>query len=463
MEYTHKPGLRGTCEACHTAKVKCDREKPSCSRCKKHGSRCLYIPTKRPGRPRKVSSVSSILYEDLVTKRIVQDTTFISTGEGHLLAEDCQVRLLDDATTMTSLLTPDASIYVIPELTEASLSVPLPEQNFGLSKSPSITGVDNFCTIDPSLYAWHDSEDSSSSIQQDNSSENSCSHGRHNLSGHANLQQPHLCNVQNLVPPHFTDTENSMTSDMREFFANCITLKSQGQVKFALGCMQHDNEQERVGQDPFCLCQEALASVMLYRSYAKHAQPDGFLSAYLHVQRVLQWTNDTYIVCQVCTNDELMSYTLVSVAYEIVDAYKQIIESHINLQRKELRQSVQEESESPRQIQTQPEPMTPVSLLEQVRLNLGSMNIEGSAKMVFLCEFMRLKLCQVASIVDDLLSAKAAVAGQTPQAVTILAAPIHNLRTTIVNHIGVIKGMLLTVRHDVNLQDDMHDWSGEFS
>ncbi|KAG5925846.1 hypothetical protein E4U42_003884 [Claviceps africana] len=44
--------LRETCHACALSKVRCSKEKPSCTRCSKRGVTCEYIVTKRPGRKR---------------------------------------------------------------------------------------------------------------------------------------------------------------------------------------------------------------------------------------------------------------------------------------------------------------------------------------------------------------------------------------------------------------------------
>ncbi|KAI5922015.1 aflatoxin regulatory protein-domain-containing protein [Camillea tinctor] len=44
------PKLRDSCHACATSKVKCHKEKPTCSRCAKRGLTCEYVATKRGGR-----------------------------------------------------------------------------------------------------------------------------------------------------------------------------------------------------------------------------------------------------------------------------------------------------------------------------------------------------------------------------------------------------------------------------
>lgn len=44
--------LRDSCQACAMSKVKCPKEKPTCSRCESRGLACQYIFTRRPGRRR---------------------------------------------------------------------------------------------------------------------------------------------------------------------------------------------------------------------------------------------------------------------------------------------------------------------------------------------------------------------------------------------------------------------------
>ncbi|KAI0595139.1 aflatoxin regulatory protein-domain-containing protein [Biscogniauxia sp. FL1348] len=44
------PKLRDSCHACASSKVKCHKEKPTCSRCAKRGLTCEYVATKRGGR-----------------------------------------------------------------------------------------------------------------------------------------------------------------------------------------------------------------------------------------------------------------------------------------------------------------------------------------------------------------------------------------------------------------------------
>ncbi|KAF7533417.1 hypothetical protein G7054_g7116 [Neopestalotiopsis clavispora] len=47
---TAQPKLRDSCEGCAISKMKCPRQKPTCSRCAKRGLQCVYLATRRGGR-----------------------------------------------------------------------------------------------------------------------------------------------------------------------------------------------------------------------------------------------------------------------------------------------------------------------------------------------------------------------------------------------------------------------------
>lgn len=44
--------LRASCDACNEAKVRCSKDKPSCTRCVSHGTGCVYSPSQRAGKYR---------------------------------------------------------------------------------------------------------------------------------------------------------------------------------------------------------------------------------------------------------------------------------------------------------------------------------------------------------------------------------------------------------------------------
>ncbi len=54
-----KPKLRTSCDGCQAAKLGCSQEKPTCRRCMRHGTICVYSPFRRIGRPRKSTNPRS--------------------------------------------------------------------------------------------------------------------------------------------------------------------------------------------------------------------------------------------------------------------------------------------------------------------------------------------------------------------------------------------------------------------
>ncbi|KAI0128186.1 aflatoxin regulatory protein-domain-containing protein [Hypoxylon sp. NC0597] len=61
--------LRDSCHACAVSKVKCHREKPSCSRCVKRGTVCAYVTTRRGGRKKSVVTQKDATGSDKASPR----------------------------------------------------------------------------------------------------------------------------------------------------------------------------------------------------------------------------------------------------------------------------------------------------------------------------------------------------------------------------------------------------------
>ena len=54
-EFGSNSKLRDSCHACARSKVRCPKQKPTCSRCEIRGTECQYFFTRRPGRRRETS------------------------------------------------------------------------------------------------------------------------------------------------------------------------------------------------------------------------------------------------------------------------------------------------------------------------------------------------------------------------------------------------------------------------
>ncbi|KAF7560405.1 hypothetical protein G7046_g3740 [Stylonectria norvegica] len=62
--------LRSSCDACGTAKVKCDRGQPVCNRCEDLGLSCVYGPSRKIGKPRRKRPAAGVELQAPAEKRI---------------------------------------------------------------------------------------------------------------------------------------------------------------------------------------------------------------------------------------------------------------------------------------------------------------------------------------------------------------------------------------------------------
>ncbi|KAG9230360.1 hypothetical protein BJ875DRAFT_472442 [Amylocarpus encephaloides] len=67
------PKLRSSCNGCGTAKVKCDRERPQCSRCSTLGLTCVYGQSRKFGKPPRKRLASESV--STIEKRIYTSTS----------------------------------------------------------------------------------------------------------------------------------------------------------------------------------------------------------------------------------------------------------------------------------------------------------------------------------------------------------------------------------------------------
>lgn len=75
---TNMPKLRDSCVACASSKVRCHRQKPSCSRCMKRGITCEYVTSKRGGR--NPASRSETTTETIVSPVVTLESPQLSNS-----------------------------------------------------------------------------------------------------------------------------------------------------------------------------------------------------------------------------------------------------------------------------------------------------------------------------------------------------------------------------------------------
>lgn len=73
---------RASCDGCYLAKLKCTKEKPTCTRCKNLGLSCTYSPSRRTGKPRASNPdvISSSSTTSTITAPITPPPTTASSS-----------------------------------------------------------------------------------------------------------------------------------------------------------------------------------------------------------------------------------------------------------------------------------------------------------------------------------------------------------------------------------------------
>ncbi|KAK4446898.1 hypothetical protein QBC34DRAFT_410571 [Podospora aff. communis PSN243] len=413
---THRAELRSSCEPCHGAKLKCNREKPVCARCQKTGMSCAYAPTKRPGRPRKVvpaqnerqnkPEASQALHRTPSEVLLAppdslpsQDAAAFGTqwDFSSFVASNAELdRGLDDlfdviATTKTAggdALTVDAN----------------PFEGVGLPTPMSFEPEEGWLTFDA-------------------------------IGETVELPEPVVAipsSAANIGPSSLSHRSVAWPTDLSQFSEDCAALSRSLAV---LG-----NSASRIdGMETRCICPAAMTNLLSQRDNARETPPDAVLDACLHLQRILQWSWTIHKTCQRCRDDELAKLVAASIANEVVGMYRTIIDGHAKSCRGHG-------NDRPQYIPRPPglggaaagSPLG--SLLEWATLSFGSKEIQGSTKTAFLQRLIGLKLRQTGGLLGELVKGKS-----TDDAGQGVGQPLCMLVESTVERINVAAGMLSTI------------------
>lgn len=120
--------LRDSCEACAASKVKCHKQKPTCSRCQRRGVACHYLATKRAGRRYGSQRVESAQFSPIAAsgprlEHFDLDAWFgtsTTTGSTNSSSDDIFLRQLLSPTASSIETTPIQSSALHPASTASS-------------------------------------------------------------------------------------------------------------------------------------------------------------------------------------------------------------------------------------------------------------------------------------------------------------------------------------------------------
>lgn len=426
--------LRTCCEQCHSCKLKCSREKPTCARCLRHGKRCVYAPSKRPGRPRKAPSLP------LPSSGLLAKET--SHGRKHTSPEN--VWSVDVTTHPASpqdhhLRDPDGPLG---QIGNSYMPAGSCAQPWALPSDMELESLGMFHDTDMLSTAGIHTMDLSLPIPLDVCTDHSTAKTPAQDSGDSLADM--LTSAADAKGAHHRRFERDLAIDsfLRASDIKAPSLWPVAMAQFREGCTlltrnieaAHPHAPSPLSQarGTACLCRAALIKLMLHRKRSSIA--DGTLDTALQLHRLLRWTWELQKGCVECRDDALTYTTLLFVASEVVSMWQAMIFSQI----KHCNRSTSREG---RQGQS---PGTP-----DIQVRLGNQVIDGATKVAFLCGLMSTKLRHIRTLTDE-ISGKDQQHGDGHGETFGLgtkpaSAVLRVLTASVVEHVHVSLGMLSTV------------------
>ncbi|PYH92047.1 hypothetical protein BO71DRAFT_485745 [Aspergillus ellipticus CBS 707.79] len=402
--------LRNSCDLCYVMKLRCTREKPTCSRCRKNAAVCAYSPTKRPGRPRRGIGKAN-------------QTSSSTPSLGDLVADRRLNQPLLDGSYLADQLLADSSPW---DLSSVVFDQILAQLNDQFEPLP---------TEDPT---------SSLSHLEMGISPSSLSHLEMGISP-SNSDPYHLAEMIDLPrddqppiflptgPMEYPPTPQSETDHLlpgeSQFLQDCMALKGWASTSRSLALLaQIDDESSPSKLQPLdsptqCLCPMAIIQLQLHHAALRQTRPDILLAERFHLQRLLMWTWRRYKDCIICEDENLARFTLACVGGEVMTSYYSVVD------------------EAARHQAVRPGPeacLADRSALELAQLEFASKDIQGPVKTTFLRRLIGRKVQDLGRLLPQLLQGKR-VESEAPEHLRLLVSGI-------VEQAHITTGMLSTLQ-----------------
>lgn len=448
--------LRSSCDLCYSSKLRCTREKPTCTRCQKFGITCVYSPTKRPGRPRRVHiagtaaatiskrnpslshlssknsnqnldqppnhefiTLPSPSYDPMISQPLKPphapstEPPWDITGDMWEDASiDSYIEALNNPTNSevgaAGLLS--GAVKDTEMLTDGSLLTPFTMESI-------IMLPDDRLMLTPEEHSWSAGleltrEREPIVIDEPTESESS-SQGPRTSPAASDLLPSGL--------DRFLDQCNTLKRDASSASGSLTLLANQAVIGMPL--TPATTTSNSISPNMQCLCHIALVNLQCHRHNLNQMRPEGSLETCLHLQRILCWTWTMHRECFTCRNDMLAILNVTCITRQVVHIYYNIIAGQA---RERYDQGIR--------------PAGPSSTIEFTRLSLGTKLIQGTSKANALSHLMGLKLRQMRNLLDEFQSHK------FTEPSSDITESIQLLISGVLERISVATGMLSTLR-----------------
>ncbi len=307
--------LRSSCDPCYSSKLRCSRNKPTCIRCQKNGTSCVYTPPKRPGRPRKlVATISRALESNSQATRLRRKSSNSSARE-LIVASGDEVRpglvtsiSIDNTTQPSSyLFGPVHALGTGDAMDESAIlhsvfGPPLNIMDFINTESAEadLSGIDISPSFCPAVATMDEISLTPRAYQELEYNSNSTNDVDPPASDLRATETPTCLNMDQFdEAPH-----SGWLPDAARFSEECTSLQYWASRTSSV-MLSNDNFASDLYVTGQCLCHVANMNLQFHRQSAKKSQTEAALEACLHLQRLLHLSWDRQSQCLTCQGDIL--------------------------------------------------------------------------------------------------------------------------------------------------------------
>lgn len=289
-------GYRQSCDPCYSSKLKCDREKPECTRCRKNGSNCVYGEGKRPGRRRK----NPLPADSRPNTAGSLMTPMASSSSGH--ASEC-----------LSSAGAGSSLTMASSLPHLSHTQPFGDMSYDGWMESGASDFSEFLQTPATLtMPWIDDLMGESPVVVDMPQMQAAT---------ATIHQDGVYYPQ--PPP-------SWPADSKHFWEDCDSLALWGSSFITV--MALDAAEQSDPSRKQCQCFKGHIGLQFHANQYSLSAPVP-VDATLFLQRLLLWVFEQHQQCHACRDGDMIILVLANIASRVTESYRTILEDDYSRKR----------------------------------------------------------------------------------------------------------------------------------
>ncbi|KAI4212281.1 MAG: hypothetical protein LQ351_004994 [Letrouitia transgressa] len=343
---THSPQLRLSCDGCNTAKVKCTKARPKCSRCQNRDVDCVYSVSLRSARQKQGS------FSELITTNGTLGRAATSTING--IPNSIKTKDFRSTSVPPSLV----DSYSPPSSNDAPKHT-LSESNFGsmidkwdtnISETSDLTTFSEFCDFDNPV----------------------------------------------AVLSHFFDTSNSSLNDLNGQFQE-TSSKSSFDTPDPTSTQFPNHQGPALHFQPICCCQQNILSKLSQLTLSSYDQTGPFDRSLSENRKIITLCTSAIN----CLNDRhngdfIFILTIVSLITHTIKVYDIPGSEGI----KDMIDSTAESAEPTSSLPSPPSESVMQQPFSRIRLSLGSYQLDLNDEVILRKNLLDIELAKIATLIE---------------------------------------------------------------